>query len=76
MRRSIREIAYQIRADWKNVSPYARPYLNAMCTLERLDDKYGVDYGKSIVCYFLANSAGWRGDVARKVKSELKEMVR
>jgi hypothetical protein len=76
MPRSIKEIAQEIRADWKNVSPYARPYLNAMSTLEKIDDMYGADYGKSIVLYFLVNSNGWRGVVARKVKKELNELVK
>jgi hypothetical protein len=74
--RPINVIAKEIKADWKNVSPYARPYLLSMLTLEKLDDKYGVDYGRSIVCYFLANAAGWKGDVARRVKKELNLMVR
>jgi hypothetical protein len=76
MRRSLKVIASEIRADWKNVSPYAKPYLDAMSTLDTVDDKYGVDYGRAIVSYFLVNSNGWRGVVARKVKKELNEIVR
>lgn len=28
-----------------------------------------------VVCYFLANAGTWRGDVARRVKKELKALV-
>ena len=76
MRRSIKTIEKEIRADWKNISPYARPYLDAMSTLDKVDDKFGVDYARSIISYFLVNSMGWRGEVARAVKKELNEMVR
>lgn len=74
--RTLPEIVKEIRADWKKVSPYALPYLSAMTRIENIYDKYGVDEGRAIVCYFLANCNGWRGEVARKVKRELNEMVR
>lgn len=74
--RNLSEIAKEIRADWKNVSPYALPYLNAMARLDSVGQRYGVDEGRAVVNYFLANCGGWRGEVARKVKKELNEMVR
>lgn len=74
--RPLYEIAREIRKDWKNVSPYARPYLDAMGTLYSVEDNYIYDSGRSIVCYFLANAGSWRGEVARRVKAELKEMVK
>ena len=74
--RPLYEIAREIRRDWKNVSPYAAPYLSAMGTLYSVDDNYIFDSGRSIVCYFLANAGSWRGEVARRVKAELKEMVK
>jgi hypothetical protein len=76
MRRSIKTIAQEVRADWKNISPYAKPYLDAMSTLDKVDDMYGLDYARSIINYFLVNSMGWRGQVARTVKKELNEMVK
>jgi hypothetical protein len=76
MRRSIKTIAQEVRADWKNISPYAKPYLDAMSTLDKIDDMYGLDYARSIINYFLVNSMGWRGQVARTVKKELNEMVK
>lgn len=73
--RSLSVIAQEIRRDW-NTKIYfgARPYLSAMQTLNSINDDYGMDSGKSIVLYFLANAQTWRGDVARRIKAELKAM--
>ena len=74
--RPLYEIAREIRADWK--TPYfgAEPYIIAMSMLRSVDDSDGMDSGKSIVNYFLANAGTWRGEVARRIKSELKTMVK
>jgi hypothetical protein len=72
-------IAREIAADWsgkgKGVSPYAKPYLDAMGYLNTVRDNYFHDTGSSVVAYFLANAGSWRGDVARRVKAELKAML-
>ena len=69
-------IALEIRNNWGvKVNYAAKPYLEAMGTLSSIDDKYGYESGKSIVRYFLANAGTWRGDVARRVKAELKGML-
>lgn len=73
--RPIYEIAREIRKDWKNVSPYAAPYLEAMFCLETINDRYIFDSGRSIVSYFLSNAGSWRGEVAKRVKAELKAML-
>ena len=69
-------IAREIRKDWKKVSPYAAPYLSAMFCLGSIEDNYIFDSGRSIVCYFLANAGTWRGETAKRVKAELKEMCK
>lgn len=74
--KTIRELARVIRLDWKHVNYAAEPYLAAMGSLEKLQDTYGLDSGKSIVRYFLANATTWRGEVARQVKSELQRRLR
>lgn len=74
--RTLPEIVKEIRADWKKVSPYALPYLNAMSRLDSVGQKYGLDDGRVIVNYFLVNASSWRGEVARRVKKELNEMVK
>lgn len=74
--RKLHEIAADIRRTWKGVHFGAVPYLDAMATLETVDDRYGYDTGKSIVLYFLNNAGSWRGDDARRIKAELKAMVK
>jgi len=73
--RSLEVIAREIKKDWKNVSPYAKPYLDAMSQLDEIGDKYGADDAKGIVLYFLSNAASWKGEVAKKIKVELKAMA-
>ena len=76
MNRPIYMIASEIRADWKKVYFGAEPYLDAMYSLDDITDAYGLDSGKSIVAYFLANAGTWRGEVARRVKKELNIMLK
>ena len=73
---TLAEIAGEISADWDNVRYAARPYLDAMSQLDRVQDKYGYDTGKSVVLYFLANAGSWRGDNARRIKAQLKAMIK
>ena len=72
--RPLYEIAREIKQDWTKVYFGAVPYLDAMSTLDSIEDNYIMDSGKSIVLYFLANAGTWRGDTARRVKAELKAM--
>ncbi len=73
--RSLAAIACEIRQDW--AKPYfgAVPYLQAMNSLESINDTYGLDSAKSIVLYFLSNANTWRGETAKRVKAELKKMA-
>lgn len=72
MTRPLHEIASDIRKHWKNVYFGAKPYLEALEDLTSIDDKYGYDDAKSIVMYFLANAGTFRGEDAKRIKSELK----
>lgn len=74
--RPIHEIAHEIKRVWTNVYFGAVPYLNAMCRLSHVEDMYGYDSAKSIILYFLSNASTWRGDDARRIKAELKEIVK
>lgn len=76
MARELHVIAQDIRKDWKNVNYAAKPYLDAMQSLNTIDDNYGYDSGDSIVRYFLSNATSWRGDTARKIKAELKLLLK
>lgn len=74
--RPLHEIAREIRKDWKNVHFGAKPYLDAMASLDSVNDNYGWDSGKTIVLYFLGNASTWRGETAKRIKAELKAMVK
>lgn len=76
MTRSIKEIAREIRADWKKVNYAAKPYLDAMFDLDKITDQYGWDSGDDIVARFLSNASSWRGEKAREIKAELKTMLK
>ena len=71
-------IAFEIESLWKNVSPYARPYLDAMKEIYTADknSRYYFDTAETMVIYFLGNAQGWRGEDARRIKAELKAMIR
>jgi hypothetical protein len=73
--RTLNEIALEVRGDWKKVNYGAKPYLDAMATLNTIKDTYGMDSAKSIVIYFLSNASTWRGETAKRVKKELKSMA-
>ena len=74
--RPIYEIAREIRADWKNIYFGAKPYLDAMGSLESIDDSYGCDSADTIVRYFIANAGTWKGETARRVKAELRSLLK
>lgn len=76
MPRQINLIAAEIYQDWKSPNFGAIPYLDAMLNLQSVDDYYGLDTAKSVILYFLANAGTWRGEVARRVKLELKGLVK
>ena len=69
-------IAGEIKKDWGKVYFGAVPYLNAMSAMNDVNDNYGLDSGKSIVAYFLSNAGTWKGEKAKEIKKELKEMIK
>jgi hypothetical protein len=75
--RPLHVIADEIRKDWGSKVYFgAKPYLQAMQSLTNVGDNYGMDSGRSIVNYFLANAGTWRGETARNIKKELNAMVK
>ena len=74
--RPLYEIAREIRRDWRPVSPYAKPYLEAMESLDSINDDYFMDSDRSIVAYFLSNASSWRGPKAKEIKAELRKMLK
>lgn len=78
--RTLRTIAGEIFRDWTTMRERgenhpAYPYAHAMRGLEKVTDRYALDSGDDIVRRFLSNAGGWRGDVAKRVKAELKGLV-
>ena len=73
--RLIGAIAREITKDWKNVNFAAKPYLLAMFSLTGKDDQYGMDSAEDIILRFLVNAGTWKGEEARRIKKELKEII-
>ena len=74
--RALSVIAREIRRLWTRPYFGAVPYMQAMASLESVHDAYGLDPGREIVNYFLANAATWRGEDAKRIKAELKSMLK
>lgn len=75
--RSISEVAAEIRKVWgAKVNYAAKPYLDAMMSLSTVSDNYGADSGKSMVLYFLSNASSFRGPDAKRLKDELKKLIK
>lgn len=75
MNRPLNAIAADIAKNWRNVNYAAKPYLEAMHSLNSISDRFYMDSADSIVRYFLSNATTWRGDKAREIKAELKGML-
>jgi hypothetical protein len=75
-KRTIKQIAIEIKQVWKNMYFGAVPYVNAMLRLETINDTYGFDDARSIINYFLSNAQTWRGEDAKRIKTELKTLLK
>lgn len=74
--RKINVIAMEIIIDWNKPYFGAIPYLNAMRSIEYINDMYGMDSARTIINYFLCNATTWKGERARQIKAELKEILK
>jgi hypothetical protein len=73
--RTLATIARDIKSNWTRPYFGAVPYIDAMATMGTVNESYGLDDGRGIVRYFLANAGTWRGPVARDIKAELRGLV-
>ena len=75
MNRKLSEIAKDILQHWKNPYFGAKPYIQAMLLIHSADPNaaYLLETARGIVLYFLANATTFRGEDAKRIKSELKE---
>lgn len=74
--RKLSDIATEIYSDWKPVNFAAKPYLEAMASLDNITDMYEQDPASGIVAYFLGNATSWKGEKARTIKKELNDMLK
>jgi hypothetical protein len=75
--RPLKEIAAEIEGDWSHkIDPAAKRYLDELHQLDRPRDRFHADSGIAVVVYFLASARKWHGPVARRIKLELREIVR
>lgn len=80
--RTISDIAHDIYEEivmgrWtRKAAASALPYIRAMHQLEKVTDTYGADKADTIILYFLSNATTWRGPTARRIKAELKELLK
>lgn len=75
--RTISEVAREIKKIWgAKVYFGAKPYLDAMMSLTDKNSNYGMDDAKSVVLYFLSNATTFRGEDAKRLKLELKEIIK
>lgn len=74
--RDLRDIAKEIRGDWTRINnSAAREALECMETMGDIKKPFASDpNGYRVVGSFLSNSIGWRGEKARRIKKELREM--
>jgi len=73
---TIYQIAATIKSNW--FRPYfgAKPYIEAMRSMDEITDPYFLDPGSEIVARFLGNASTWRGETARAVKKELNRRLK
>lgn len=72
---NIGQIAVIIAQDWKKIYFGAVPYLQAMKSLNSIQDSYYDESAKTVVTYFLANARTYRGEKARQIKAKLNQMI-
>ncbi|MGJ1269504.1 hypothetical protein ACR78G_20085 [Sphingobacterium spiritivorum] len=72
---NIGQIAAMITQDWKKIYFGALPYLQAMKSLNSIQDSYYNESAKTVVTYFLANARTYRGEKARQIKAKLNQMI-
>ena len=76
--RTFSQIVKEIRKVWKNIYFGAEPYLQALSQVHSSDKNapYLFETAKDQVVYLLANMTTFRGEDARRIKAELKEMIK
>ena len=61
---------------WREKYWAAAPYINALLDCETVNDQYGADSAKILIAYLLGNLSGYKGDKAKALKKELKDLIK
>ena len=61
---------------WRKKYVYAVPYIDAILTINSINDRYGFDTGRGLVNYLLANLNTYKGETAKRLKGLLKEHLK
>lgn len=69
-------IRRDLKAQGKKVPAAAKPYLDALDSLDKISDNYFADSGSSIVAYLLGNLSSYKGETARAIKAELNRRLK
>jgi len=74
--RTLQEIAREIEADWPAMrNQGAREAINCMKQMGLISEPFALDPdGYAVVGSFLVHAIGWKGEVARRIKKELRTM--
>lgn len=76
MPRPLYEIGAEIKRDWgRRMNGAAAPYVDGLCEVNGPTDRWALETGADAIQGFLNNAQTWRGEVARRVKAELKEIL-
>jgi hypothetical protein len=75
-KRPISEIAAEIESDWQVINNQgARKALDYMKTMGSIEAPFVLDEsGYGVIGSFLQHAIGWKGQVARRIKKELRVM--
>jgi hypothetical protein len=74
--RPLSVITREIRKDWRPMYRPAEAHFEAFEYANDVSEMYGCDSVRSEINYFLANAQTWKGEVARRIKLELKAIVK
>lgn len=74
--RSLREISLEIKNNWIVINNLAaRKAVEDMSQIEDVSKPYGTDpSGYGVIGSFLTHASGWKGEVAKRIKEELRAM--
>lgn len=75
MTRPLYTIASEIGEDWKDITIYGAELVDAMASLNSIEDRFIFESGYRIVGCFLEEARRWSGPKAKEIKSELKKML-